>query len=181
MRIFILLFTVAFAFACSSEGYNNDSEGDANNSEEQEQTTVDPAPEPEGLDIVETAIATNELSILVSAVKAADLVGTLSGEGPFTVFAPTNEAFEALPAGTLDDLLKPENKDQLVNILTYHVVPGAVMSSMLTDGMEAATVQGDNLTIALGDQVMVNEATVVQADVEASNGIVHIIDKVLLP
>jgi uncharacterized surface protein with fasciclin (FAS1) repeats len=131
--------------------------------------------------IVQLAIANDNLSTLVAAVKAADLVGVLSGAGPFTVFAPTNEAFAALPAGTVENLLKPENKDQLVAILTYHVVAGKVMSTDLTNGMSAPTVQGENITIDLTDGAKVNGASVIAADVAASNGVVHVINQVILP
>ncbi|MEM9326641.1 MAG: fasciclin domain-containing protein [Bacteroidota bacterium] len=131
--------------------------------------------------IVDLAVQTDALSTLVAAVQAGDLVGTLSGEGPFTVFAPTNDAFAALPEGTLTDLLKPENKDQLVAILTYHVVAGKVMSTDLSDGMTAATVNGAEVTITTVDGAKVNGANVVTADVEASNGVVHVIDAVILP
>lgn len=181
MKYLLLVWIAALTFACTTEETADNAEPQNNSVEDQDVSNVEPAPTTEELNIVETAVATDDLSTLVAAVTAADLVGTLSGAGPFTVFAPTNAAFEALPAGTLDNLLLPENKDQLVNILTYHVVPGAVVSSALTDGMEVTTVQGGTLTIALGDQVLINDATVVQADVEASNGVVHIIDKVLLP
>lgn len=132
-------------------------------------------------DIVELAVQTEALSTLVTAVQAADLVETLQSEGPFTVFAPTNDAFAALPAGTLESLLEEENKGQLTDILTYHVVPGKVMSSDLSDGMTATTVQGQEITIGVGDGVTVDGANVVQADVEASNGVVHVIDAVILP
>ncbi|MDX1670925.1 MAG: fasciclin domain-containing protein [Balneolaceae bacterium] len=131
--------------------------------------------------IVKVASSADNLSTLVTAVKAAGLVETLQGEGPFTVFAPTNAAFNKLPKGTLESLLKPENKDQLVQILTYHVVPGKVMSTDLKDGMTPQTVEGSNITINLGDNVLVNGAKVVKADVKASNGVVHIIDSVILP
>lgn len=131
--------------------------------------------------IVQLAMANEELSTLVAAVKAAGLVNTLSGEGPFTVFAPTNAAFEALPEGTLETLLKPENKDQLTAILTYHVVPAKVMSSDLSNGQTAATVQGENVTVDLTDGVKISGANVVAADVDASNGVVHVIDQVILP
>jgi len=132
--------------------------------------------------IVELASETETLSTLVAAVQAAGLVETLQGDGPFTVFAPTNEAFDALPDGTLDTLLDPENQDMLVDILTYHVVAGKVMSGDLSDGMSAETVQGSDVTISISDAgVMVGEATVVQADVEATNGVVHVIDSVILP
>ena len=131
--------------------------------------------------IVELAIGTESLSTLVAAVKAGDLVETLSGKGPFTVFAPTNDAFAALPEGTLDMLLKPENKDKLVAVLTYHVVGSKVMSSDLKDGMKAKTVQGDKINVDLSDGAKINEAKVVSADIKASNGVVHVIDKVILP
>ena len=144
--------------------------------------------------IVENAAAAPNLSTLVAAVTAADLAETLSGEGPFTVFAPTNAAFEKLPAGTVEELLKPENKDQLTNILTYHVVPAAATAEavvqMIEDGggsHEAETVAGDTITLSMeGDSVIVtdaqgNAATVEQADVMQSNGVVHVIDAVLMP
>ena len=132
--------------------------------------------------IVALAASTENLSTLVAAVKAAGLVETLQGEGPFTVFAPTDEAFAALPAGTLESLLKPENKSKLVSILTYHVVPGMVKSSDLSDGQEAKTVEGSDVKVKLTDQgAMINDAKVVAADVNASNGIVHVINKVILP
>ncbi|CAH0364156.1 unnamed protein product [Pelagomonas calceolata] len=132
--------------------------------------------------IVELAQATDFLSTLVQAVVAADLVETLSGDGPFTVFAPTNDAFAALPNGTLASLLLPENQPQLIAILTYHVVPGKIMSTELSDGQEAATVQGDVVTITIADgTVKVNDATVSIPDIEATNGVVHVIDTVLIP
>ncbi len=131
--------------------------------------------------IVELAVGTESLSTLVAAVKAGGLVETLSGEGPFTVFAPTNDAFNALPEGTLDMLLKPENKDKLVAILTYHVVSGTVKSTDLTNGMSAATVQGDEIKVDLTDGAKINDAKVAAADIMASNGVVHVIDKVILP
>ncbi|MEO1178081.1 MAG: fasciclin domain-containing protein, partial [Pseudomonadota bacterium] len=111
----------------------------------------------------------------------ADLVDTLKSEGPFTVFAPTDAAFDALPAGTVEELLKPENKDQLIAVLTYHVVPGKVMSGDLVDDMKAATVQGGEISVDLDSGVMINDATVVAADIETSNGVIHVIDKVILP
>lgn len=132
-------------------------------------------------DIVDTAVEAGTFTTLVAAVEAAGLVDTLKGEGPFTVFAPTDEAFAALPEGTIEELLKPENKDQLTAILTYHVVPGKVMSTDLTDDMEATTVQGSDVTIDLDNGVMVEEANVVTADIETSNGVIHVIDKVILP
>jgi uncharacterized surface protein with fasciclin (FAS1) repeats len=134
-----------------------------------------------GMNIVETAVGAGTFTTLVAAVEAAGLVETLSGEGPFTVFAPTDEAFAALPEGTVESLLLPENQDQLVAILTYHVVPGAVMSTDLSDGMTATTVQGGDLTVDLSDGVKINDANVVTADIEASNGVIHVIDAVILP
>ncbi len=132
-------------------------------------------------DIVDTAVSAGSFSTLVAAVQAAELVDTLKGDGPFTVFAPTDEAFAALPEGTVETLLKPENKEQLVAVLTYHVVPGKVMSGDLSDDMTAATVQGGDITIDLDSGVMINDANVVQADIETSNGVIHVIDKVILP
>ncbi|MEO1021210.1 MAG: fasciclin domain-containing protein [Bacteroidota bacterium] len=133
-------------------------------------------------DIIELAVGTDALSTLVAAVKAGGLVETLQGDGPFTVFAPTNDAFAALPEGTVEMLLKPENKDKLVAVLTYHVVAGKVMSTDLKDGMKAKTVNGQEATIKLGDgKAMVDGATVVSADIKAKNGVVHVIDKVILP
>lgn len=138
-------------------------------------------------DIVETASNTESLSTLVTAVQAADLVETLQGEGPFTVLAPTNAAFDALPEGTLNDLLLPENKDTLAGILTYHVISGEVLSSDLTDGQVVTTVQGEELTVSLADGMVMftdakgGSATVTTADVRAGNGVVHIIDTVLMP
>jgi len=132
-------------------------------------------------DIVDTAVNAGSFGTLVAAVQAAGLVETLKGEGPFTVFAPTDEAFAALPEGTVENLLKPENKDQLVSILTYHVVPGKVLSGDLTNNMEATTVQGSDVTIMTEGGVTVEGANVVTADVEASNGVIHVIDTVILP
>jgi uncharacterized surface protein with fasciclin (FAS1) repeats len=133
-------------------------------------------------DIVSIAQDTDNLSTLVAAIEAAGLVDVLKGDGPFTVFAPTNAAFEALPDGTLESLLMPENRDQLVEILTYHVVPGEVMSGDLSDGMMAETVEGSEVTISLSDSgAQVNNANIEAADIEASNGVVHVIDAVILP
>merc|ERR1719272_2556784 len=132
--------------------------------------------------IVEVAKLVPFLSTFVAAVTAADLVETLSSPGPFTVFAPTNDAFAALPNGTLDKLLKPENKAALDDILTYHVLAAKVESKDLSDGQTAKTVEGKKVTVHISSgTVKINDATVVQADVEACNGVVHVIDKVLLP
>ena len=130
--------------------------------------------------IVDVASNTEGFSTLVAAVGAADLVDTLNSEGPFTVFAPTDDAFAALPPGVLDALLLPENKDTLTKILTYHVVPGAVMAADVTDG-DVATVEGQTVTLSTADGVTVNGATVIQADVVADNGVIHVIDAVILP
>jgi len=132
-------------------------------------------------DIVDTAVEAGSFTTLVAAVQAAGLVDTLKGEGPFTVFAPTDEAFAALPDGTVEQLLKPENKDKLTAILTYHVVPGKVMSGDLSDGMMAATAEGSEVTIQTKGGVKVDGANVVAADVEASNGVIHVIDAVIMP
>ena len=133
-------------------------------------------------DIVELASETDELSTLFAAIEAAGLVETLKGDGPFTVFAPTNEAFDALPEGTLESLLEEGNREMLVDILTYHVVPGKVMSDDLSDGMYPETVQGSSVSIGVSSyNVSVDDASVSTADIEASNGVVHIIDAVILP
>lgn len=131
--------------------------------------------------IVETAQAQDGLSTFVKAIEAADLVATLDGDGPYTVFAPSDDAFAALPAGTLESLLAPENKDQLVKVLSYHVVPGKMISADITDG-KSPTVHGDDVDITVADTgVKVNEASVVTADIEAANGVIHIVDKVVMP
>ncbi len=130
--------------------------------------------------IVDTAVAAGQFGTLVAAVGAAELVDALSADGPLTVLAPTDDAFAALPAGLVDCLLLPENKETLTSILTYHVIEGAVMSTDLVDG-PVPTLQGEDVTVDLSDGVKFNEATVVLADVEASNGVIHAIDGVLLP
>lgn len=135
-----------------------------------------------GPDIVETAVGAGVFETLVAAVQAAGLVETLQGEGPFTVFAPTDEAFAALPEGTVESLLQPENREQLVAVLTYHVVPGKVMAADVVNLTSAETVNGASVTIAVEDgAVKIDGATVIQADVEASNGVIHVIDQVILP
>lgn len=133
------------------------------------------------LDIVETAAGNPEFSTLVAAVKAAGLVETLQGEGPFTVFAPSNAAFAKLPAGTVEDLLKPENKDKLVAILTYHVVAGKVMAADVVKLNKATTVQGSDIMIDTSDGVKVNDANVIQTDLMTKNGVIHVIDTVIIP
>ncbi len=132
--------------------------------------------------IVETAVSAGDFNTLAAALQAAGLVDTLQGEGPFTVFAPTDEAFAALPAGTVESLLKPENKEKLVSILTYHVVPGKVTSKDVVGLNEATTVNGQALSIdAKGGTVKIDDATVTAVDIIASNGVIHVIDKVVLP
>ena len=147
-----------------------------------DRTTAAPASDAAGKDIVDTAVAAGKFNTLAAALKAAGLVDTLKGDGPFTVFAPTDEAFAKLPAGTVETLLKPENKDKLKAVLTYHVVPGKAMSSDLKDGQSVTTVNGKSATVKLdGGKVMVGDATVVKPDIAASNGVIHVIDTVLIP
>ena len=134
--------------------------------------------------IVENAVASKDFATLVAAVKAAGLVETLAGDGPFTVFAPTEAAFAKLPKGTVAELVKPENKDKLVAILTYHVVPGKVMAKDVVklDGKKAGTVQGGKVGVKVKDgTVMINKSKVVKADIACKNGVIHVIDTVLLP
>jgi uncharacterized surface protein with fasciclin (FAS1) repeats len=133
-------------------------------------------------DIVDTAVGAGQFKTLAAALQAADLVNTLKGTGPFTVFAPTDAAFAKLPAGTVENLLKPENKEKLMAILTYHVVPGAVKSEQVTRLDEAKTVNGALVKVSTDHgKVMINDATVIKPDIAASNGIIHVIDKVILP
>ncbi|MEZ8101186.1 fasciclin domain-containing protein [Vibrio bivalvicida] len=133
-------------------------------------------------DIVDVAVENGSFNTLVAAVKAADLVEVLKGKGPFTVFAPTDEAFAKLPEGTVESLLKPENKDKLVAVLTYHVVPGKVMATDVVKLDKAKTVQGQEVMIKImNGKVMVDNANVVVTDVAASNGVIHVIDQVILP
>lgn len=155
--------------------------GDDNDNGSAAETTTTAAAPAEAGTIVEVAQATPELSTLVTAVTAADLAGTLGEPGPYTVFAPTNDAFAEIQS-TVDTLLEPENKDDLTEVLTYHVVPGTYKAADLEDGQELTTVQGEKLTVSIdGETVKVGDATVAQADVEAANGVVHVIDKVLVP
>lgn len=136
----------------------------------------------EAKNIVETAVEAGSFGTLVAAVKAAGLVETLAEGGPFTVFAPTDEAFAKLPKGTVESLLKPENKDKLIAILTYHVVSGEVTSANVIKVKTAKTVQGQDLAVTFADgEVMINNANVVKADITAGNGVIHVIDTVLLP
>lgn len=143
-----------------------------------EETVAPAAPK----DIVDVAIGSPDHTTLVAAVTAAGLVETLKGAGPFTVFAPTNAAFSALPAGTVEGLLKPESKEALTGILTYHVVAGAVKAADLKDGQKVKTLQGEELTVTIKDgKVMINGANVTAADLAGSNGVVHVVDAVLMP
>jgi transforming growth factor-beta-induced protein len=136
----------------------------------------------ESKDIVDTAVGAGSFKTLVAAVQAAGLVETLKGEGPFTVFAPTDEAFAKLPEGTVESLLKPENKEKLVAILTYHVVPGKVMAADVVKLTEAPTVQGSKAKVKVEDgTVMIDGAKVVKTDIVTSNGVIHVIDAVILP
>lgn len=141
-----------------------------------------PSASEQAKDIIDVAVASPDHTTLVAAVTAAGLVETLKGAGPYTVFAPTNSAFAALPAGTVDGLLKPESKAALTNVLTYHVVSGAVKAADLKDGQKVKTLQGEELTVSIkGGKVMINNANVSAADLIGSNGVVHVIDAVLMP
>ena len=136
----------------------------------------------QGRDIVDTAVAAGQFKTLAAALQAAGLVDTLKGAGPFTVFAPTDAAFAKLPKGTVEELLKPENKAKLTAILTYHVVPGKLMAADVAKVADAKTVQGGSVKVTAGaGKVMVNDSTVVKADIGASNGVIHVIDTVLMP
>ena len=147
-----------------------------------EETPPPPPPAEAPKDVVDIAIGSADHSTLVAAVKAAGLVETLKGAGPFTIFAPTNAAFAALPAGTVDGLLKPEKKADLTGVLTYHVVAGSVKAADLKDGQKVKTLQGGELTVAIKEgKVMINGANVTTADLAGSNGVIHVIDAVLLP
>jgi uncharacterized surface protein with fasciclin (FAS1) repeats len=145
-------------------------------------TTTPATVAPVGKTIAKLVAGNKNFTTLLAALKAADLTETLAGEGPFTVFAPTNDAFKKIPKATLAKLLKPENKEQLKKLLTYHVVSGAVTSKMLKSGQQVDTVEGGKVTIKIkGKKVMVNNATVLLPDVKASNGVIHAIDTVLIP
>jgi uncharacterized surface protein with fasciclin (FAS1) repeats len=167
--------------ACGDSTDEASSEPTETVSEEMVEESDEMAEEPAGVGtVVDVAANTDGFSTLVTAVTEADLVDTLNGEGPFTVFAPTDEAFAALPPGVLDALLLPENKETLAKILTYHVVPGQVMAADIADG-DVATVEGQTVALSTADGVTVNGATVIQADVVADNGVIHVIDAVILP
>lgn len=205
MRKPIFAFAAAFIFSaavvsCSDSGTSTAGNADSSAMDNTATDNADsmnggmnPMPSQEGVmvggammvpskNIVENAAGSADHTTLVAAVKAAGLDGTLSGAGPFTVFAPTNAAFEKLPAGTVDNLLKPENKGQLTDVLTYHVVPGSLKAADLKDGQKLKTVQGKELTVMMKDgKVMIDGATVTIPDVVSSNGVTHVIDAVVLP
>ena len=180
----------AVLLACADSARTDDTTN-ADSATTMNNTTTDAAATPDTMaeattmspsqNIVENASASTDHTTLVAAVKAAGLAETLSGAGPFTVFAPTNAAFEKLPAGTVDNLLKPENKQQLTNVLTYHVVPGTYRAADLKDGQKLKTVQGNELTVMMKDgKVMIDGATVTAPDVQSSNGVIHVIDAVVM-
>lgn len=169
-----VVLTATIFVACNNEG-------DKKTAEETTPPTAETVMETPK-DVVDIAIGSPDHTTLVAAVTAAGLVETLKGAGPFTIFAPTNAAFAALPAGTVDALLTPEKKADLTSILTYHVVSGAVMAADLTDGQKVKTLQGEELTVSIKDgKVMINGANVTAADLKGSNGVVHVIDAVLMP
>ncbi len=196
MKKSILTFTIAAsmtAFGVSSCGGSEEKVNEDTKTEESKDM-AEPEMEEEAFvmvggakmvpskDIVDNAVGSADHTTLVAAVKAAGLVETLKGDGPFTVFAPTNEAFNKLPKGTVENLLKPENKGKLTSVLTYHVVPGAIKSSDLKNGQTLKTVQGENLMITEKDgKWFVNGAQIAIADVISSNGVTHVIDAVVLP
>ena len=180
--LLMLLCLPVLAFGLAACGSDDDDSGGTGDSTAMEQPSDTGESMNEGMNIVETAQSTPELSTLVDAVVAAGLDETLSGEGPYTVFAPTDEAFAALPPAELKRLLKPANKDELAAILTHHVVEGDVKAADLSDGQMVDTVNGDQLEVSVdGDKVMIGDANVAVADVATSNGTVHVIDAVLLP
>lgn len=169
---YLFALALLFTISCSGEKTSSDHEEEVIEAEE---TLVD-----QPKDIVTLALENENLTTLVAALKAADMVNTLQGAGPFTIFAPTDEAFAALPEGTVEKLLDPANKEELIAILTYHVVPGKVISTDLTEGMKASTINGEDVNIT-EEGAKVNRANMVKADVDASNGVIHVIDAVLLP
>jgi uncharacterized surface protein with fasciclin (FAS1) repeats len=182
VKRYLAIATIAPALALGAAACGSDDEGNGSSgggtATSQEQA---PSTQQRAQDIVALAQATPKLSTLVTAVSTADAT-TLQGKGPFTVFAPTNASFEKLGSDQLQSLLEPANRDQLTNILTYHVVPGELKAADLSDGQTLETVAGETLSVKVdGDKVTVGDATVVQPDVEASNGVVHVIDGVLTP
>ena len=190
---FMAAISALFLTACNDSATTTDTTKDSTNMMAADTSSKMMANEEQGVmvggakmvpskNIVENAAGSSDHTTLVAAVKAAGLAETLSGAGPFTVFAPTNEAFNKLPAGTVDNLLKPEMKKDLTNILTYHVVAGKLMAADLKDGQKLKTVEGGELTVSVKDgKVMINGANVTIADVVSSNGVTHVIDAVLMP
>jgi uncharacterized surface protein with fasciclin (FAS1) repeats len=179
MKIFKIL---SLAVACSAAVFAVSCDNKSTETEETTEVVEEVVVEEASNTVVDIAVGSPDHTTLVAAVSAAGLVETLSGDGPFTVFAPTNAAFAALPEGTVDNLLKPEMKDQLTGVLTYHVVAGNVLSGDLSDGQVVTTLNGQELTVSIKDgKVMINGATVVAADLAGTNGVVHVIDAVLLP
>jgi uncharacterized surface protein with fasciclin (FAS1) repeats len=185
----LAIFCSVAMFSCAESGTSNNTATDTTST--MNNTTTDAAADDRNATagqgmmpsktVVENAAASDQHTTLVAAVKAAGLDGTLSGAGPYTVFAPTNAAFEKLPAGTVDNLLKPENKDQLTKILTYHVVSGNVKAADLKDGQKIKTVQGEELTVRIdGSNVMINDAMVTNPNIESGNGVIHVVDGVLM-
>ena len=180
LTILIAALVAVAALAALVSACGEDDDGGTASGEQAE--SAESAPRESQQDIVVLAQGERNLSTLVKAVGAAKLVDTLKGEGPFTVFSPTNQAFAALGSQQLSELLQQENRDQLSGILTYHVVPGELTADRLEDGQKLETVQGETLTVSVSrGEVKVNDATVVQPDVDASNGVVHVIDGVLTP
>ncbi len=185
--------SLAIGFASCGNSNESADTATADTAAMMETATPPPAMEEQGVmvgganmvpskNIVENASNSSEHTTLVAAVKQAGLVETLSGAGPFTVFAPTNAAFSALPAGAVDNLMKDENKAKLTNVLTYHVVSGAMKAADLKDGQKLKTVQGEELTVKVKDgKVWINDAMVTTPDVVSSNGVTHVIDKVVMP
>ncbi len=179
MKLEILAFTVVIT--ASALGCGGETPPAASPASGDTATTSD-APSAAKSDIVDTAVAAGQFNTLTAALKAAGLVDTLKGAGPFTVFAPTDDAFKKLPPGTVDSLLKPENKAKLTAILTYHVVSGKVMAADAMKLTSAKTLEGASAKIAVvGDSVMIDKAKVVKADIECSNGVIHVIDTVIMP
>ena len=176
MLVAVIITSATFVACSNGETKTTETATTTDSAKEEVMATVAPK------DIVDVAIESPDHTTLVAAVTAAGLVETLKGAGPFTVFAPTNAAFAALPAGTVDGLLKPESKNALTKILTYHVVAGAVKAADLKDGQKVKTLQGEELTVAIKDgKVTINGANVTAADLTGSNGVVHVIDAVLMP
>lgn len=179
LKLFAITAVCAATFTACNEGAKT-TEETATPATVKEEAMPKPAETPK--DVVDVAMGSADHTTLVAAVKAAGLVETLKGAGPFTIFAPTNAAFAALPAGTVDGLLKPEKKADLTKILTYHVVSGAIKAADLKDGQKVKTLQGEELTVSIKDgKVMINGANVTAADLIGTNGVIHVVDAVLMP